>query len=327
MQFTNSLWAPGLPIVCLFGMDAAYPYEPSELLKALANERGQCKSKIFVAAAMSELGVKSAALLEREIMKMTPDRTYPVDRPHLFDRMRRGQPQIDKVMANPEHISRPWVDLLLRIASQPSETLSMPIWRLLDPSPLTWLEYQECLGRVMVSVLRVLRMKSTVPELNVEAWPMLSPAELHRELMNITARGQPIVTIDVAEDSGPSIKLNVLPKPEAPNLHSLTCLMISLRYWELVGDLESYFLTLRVAIELLERLAVDADLLAFVELGARHLRAAFGRVAVRSSMASESLFQRLERASLTHEARRLAAGRPERAQLRLDFRRVVTFDF
>lgn len=320
MQFTNSLWAPGCGGVYLFGDDCASVRSLRELLKSLATDRERWKSGLFVEAAISELGVTSGSALEREVMKLTPNLVYPDDRPHLFDRMRQGEPQIAKVFSNSEHISRPWVDLLLQLAKTPLEIFWLPLWRLLDPEPLTWIEYHVAFGRVMVSTLRVLRTALTRPENELDS------SGTGLEWSHATGKSdQEVMTINVDHSDNPP-QVSVLPPPRTSNLHSLSCLLLSLRYWELVGDLESYYLTLRMAVELFERPHIEADLRPLQKGGPAYLRSAFGRVVARHTWDLDPLPARLEQAWVRHAALRSAEVGQSKAELQLDARRIVTFE-
>jgi len=345
MQFANSLWTRDRECICLFGEDRGSPgdlrdlRDLRDLLKILADDRGRWKSQVFIAAALAELGVKSAATLEREVMKLTPDLAYPVDRPHLFDRMQLGQPQIDRVMRNLEHTSRRWVDLLLQITTRPIETLSLPVWRLLDPTPLTWFDYQECCGQVMVSVLRQMRKfpapeSLTNPALRLreicdfpeaERGDQLSAIALEfQRLGNSPGVEQFMITMDV-DESGLLRQPAVLPRPTSSDLHSLSCLLLSLRYWEMIGDLESYFLTLHEAIELLQRSDLEADLQAMGHHGPSYLRLAFGRIVMYRRPVSGAVPVDLEQAMVNRVARRRAYVQSEPAELKLDAKRTVRF--
>jgi len=306
MAFTNSIWAPDAPSFHLFEEGDGYPYSARELVRFLSAERGWWKSQVFVLAAFAELHVSTGSALEREVMKLRPQLVHPYDRPHLFDHMQHGRPEVDKVLGNVRHHSRRWVELLLRITKEPVKTLSMPVWRLLDPALLTWVEYEQWAWQVMWQVVAVglphcsQQFQAAYKEL--QALRRDNPARYVDEVRRrLPYEWRSPLSFDSSDEEAQGSP-ELLPRPDAADLRSWSCLLLSLRYWELVGDLDKFYLTLREVILLLGRADAAADLRPFQSQGAQYLRSAFGRVAVGRGLAV-SIRDRLERAERAHSVR------------------------
>ncbi|MGC1172641.1 hypothetical protein [Polaromonas sp.] len=114
---------------------------PRDLRRTI--ERWQTKA--FVTEVMQEVGVDTAYALEERMLAGVPGYHFPDDRPKLCDRMlSRGEPAIAKhlgIRPAKDLATKKWIDRLHDLAPGAARTVKSPVWRLLDPSPLTFLEW------------------------------------------------------------------------------------------------------------------------------------------------------------------------------------------
>ncbi len=109
-----------------------------------AIERWQTRA--FIQSAMITLGAQSCYRLEEMVMEIEPKLVFPDDRPKLFDRMwSLGQPSITRLLLKLDgtRSSARWVNELLIRAPKTKEVIHEPIWRLLDPTPISYVELCE----------------------------------------------------------------------------------------------------------------------------------------------------------------------------------------
>lgn len=209
------------------------------------------QSKAFAACAMEELGVKSAYGVEVRLQQQLSglgDR----DRPHFFDRMlKSGEPAVAKRLAEKGHGPGLWIEQLLAITSKPLSVLEEVIWRLLNPRPLTQVDWYQL-------------------------------AERYTNGLKLPLKSAPAVWIVKLPENGTegSLQEHFIPRCESGTRETLTRTLLSLRRWEVNGNLLSYYMTLLEAIECCRREDADAGLALLQPECATFLEACFGRVKV-----------------------------------------------
>lgn len=104
------------------------------------------QSKAFVTEVLMQVETDSVYALEELMMAGVDDLHFPDDRPKLCDRMiSLGEPAIAKYLGlRPARDLRTklWIDRLTRLAPTALLTVKSRIWRLLDPTPLTFMEWE-----------------------------------------------------------------------------------------------------------------------------------------------------------------------------------------
>lgn len=103
------------------------------------------QTKTFIHELMVSAGVGSVYALEDLMMRGQSELVFPADRPKLCDRMARcGEPALVKQIApggRRDLRTQKWFDRLIKLAPESVALLELAIWRLLDPQPLSHVEW------------------------------------------------------------------------------------------------------------------------------------------------------------------------------------------
>ncbi len=215
--------------------------------RAVARAIARWQTKAFVQSAMSTLGVQNPYQLERLLMKGDSELMFPEDRPHLFDRMEKlGSPSIARQLANlkgKHDQCQKWLEKLFTLHPSASRVLEEPIWRLLDPKPLSYVELCDLDEAFIKGASRDLNDSKS------EVWGNEKPS------MRNTFEG----------------------RGEASRVR-LTSLMLTIRRCEVWPDLSIYYATLLEAVHTCRSIRPDPSLALFGPNCGDFLSECFGRI-------------------------------------------------
>lgn len=185
------------------------------------------QTKMFIHELMSLSGVSSVYAMEEAMMMGQSGLLFPSDRPKFCDRMARcGEPAVAKQLAHggrKDSRTQRWFLRLLEIAPEAVEVLNLPIWRLLDPQPLAYAEWQE-LGFSHVK-------QAARYECEQSAWAVS-------------------IAVDDQWHESPCYVPCITDQPAGCGL---TSLLLGLRRWELQGDLLAYDLYFQELLSVLNK--------------------------------------------------------------------------
>ncbi|WP_428000707.1 hypothetical protein [Acidovorax sp.] len=189
------------------------------------------QTKAFVFEARKEAGATSNYKLEELMMEGLDSVVFPDDRPKICDRMARsGRPSVAKILNSKTRTdprNNEWIDRILALAPRSTEAISLPLWRAIDPRPMTHVQWHAVSSDLGEEILR------------------LQESEEHaRAQCAWMVRTKASESEDEVEHYTPFIR-------ERPDRLSLAILTMQIRRWEAIGDLVGYTLalqqTLRVA--------------------------------------------------------------------------------
>lgn len=223
---------------------------PRDIRRTL--ERWQTKT--FVHELMVKTGAGSVYALEEMMMKGCEALTFPEDRPKLCDRMAsRGEPAIVKQLGRDRRKdlrTQRWIERLLALAPDAAEVLRHPIWRLLDPQPLPYIEWH---------ALGIDHMNEAARDASpMNAWLIAVEPE--------NPRDEPLHFVPCVGES--------------PTRIDMTTLLLGLRRWETQGDLIAYDLYLQEILAVARYPRAHASLQALQPDVADYVAQTYGRVHV-----------------------------------------------
>jgi hypothetical protein len=302
-MFTNALFAPArYPRVDLqLGCSGAFPDNGKKLQTALRLQRQKWANQVFVLEGMRQLRVKSTWALEGVLMEDTPDLKFPDERPQVIDRIRRGSIVVARVLANPNHQQRPWIDRLLARTSDLRATQDRPFWRLADPNPISWVEYDD------------LQLRSL--------------SERAKASPTCAGFDGGILIIDSLPPAQARVRMQI-PYPKDSTLGVLEIILLNLRRTELEGDLINFVRYLEKAIALVAYPQADKFLRIFCRQGESYFRSAFGLIAVSDPNFAKEVPALLKRQAAdplgVKQMMKSLEGEPrdEMLELRIDFLRM-----
>jgi hypothetical protein len=260
-----------LPVVYLLGR---YEHEFSTEHEA-KRQIEKWQSKSLARALLEAWGATTAYQLEKELAGMEPKVVFPDERPRLFDRMlAKGEPAIAKELAKPSSLSSIWVGKALSRAPDALNVLGDQVWRLLDPSPMQYVE-----------------------------WTMICEALMPRNLAWMEKGGQTeILMIQLPLSPGSKeIQEYYVPRMDPTSLWGLHFVLLQLRLWEISGILVAYYLQLLEAFERFVHPDLSPDLAIIAPESARFLATCFGRVHIGPTHKDNIDFQ-LERIDAARQA-------------------------
>jgi hypothetical protein len=173
------------------------------------------QTKTFVHLLMAQTGASSVYALEKMMLSGMPNLSFPSQRPKICDRMaNRGEPAIAKQLrpvSQKDLRTKRWIDRLLFLAPSAANVIYEPIWRLLDPNPISYTEWHD-LGFEHSTLSHV---------------------------QEIPSHG--VWLVDVTASKSESEKGHYIPNVgKNPLLIELEGLLLGLRRWEAQGDLIAY---------------------------------------------------------------------------------------
>lgn len=274
--FSNAFAAQAnLPVVHLLGQDSR---SISQYQARRQIERWQTKA--LAVALFDAYGVTNGYQLEKQLLAAEPNLVFPDDRPRLFHRMSsRGEPRIAKELEKGDSDAARWVRKAVQGAPEALEVLSDPTWRLLDPTPLSHVQWAN-LGH-------------EVAERSIKKFPQgLKPEHL-------------VISLAV-NPGGQDLDEHYIPRMQPLSRSGFTLVLLALRRWEVNGQLVAYYLQLLEAMERCAQAPAAPDLAPLMPDCATFLAVCFGRVHVGLSTPDNIRFQE----------QRLAAAREAFAAIR-----------
>lgn len=224
--FSNPLEEPALVL-------ASAPGPRWRNLRDARRALERLQTKTFVHEALKETGCGSVYALEQRMMEGLPGGPFPQDRPKLCDRMASlGQPAVAKQLgpgARRDLRTKKWFDRLASLAPKAAGVLSMQLWRLLNPLPMTFVEWH-----------------ATGFALGLEQYPV--PGFNGAWMVTVT----PSASEDQLE--------HYVPRFEVNSRLALAGLLTGLRRWETHGDLIGYDLLLQEALRVASAPDAQPDL-------------------------------------------------------------------
>lgn len=244
--FSHPLQEPALVLV-------AAPQPSWRDLRDARRAIERLQTKTFVHKALKETGCSSVYALEERMMEGLPGVTFPADRPKLCDRMASlGQPAVAKHLrpgGRRDLRTKKWFERLVTLAPKAATVLSMQVWRLLNPAPMTFVEWTAvgfALGK--------------------EQFPVPG------------SNGAWMITVIPSEGEEPVE--HYVQRSELNSLGALATLLVAVRRWETHGDLIGYDLSLQEAMRMANAADAQPDLAALQPEIGEYLAQCFGRVHV-----------------------------------------------
>lgn len=274
--------ACNLPAVYLLGRCDDGPLTEHQTRRQI--ERWQTKA--LARELLEAWGVTTAYQLEKELVALEPSMVFPDERPRLFDRMlAKGEPGIAKELAKSNSLSAFWVGKALIRAPRALDILSDQVWRLLDPTPMSHIE-----------------------------WAIISEAIMPRVADWMLKGGKPddlILHSPLYPDSKTMMEY-FISRTEPSSLWGFLLLLLQLRWWELNGILVAYYLELLEAFERCMQPSPSPELAVLMPECAGFLAAVFGRVHICPTNAGnvKLQLQRISTARQTFEGVRGALQSP-----------------
>jgi hypothetical protein len=190
------------------------------------------QSTTFIVDVMREVQANSPYAVEKElwrrgVLAYADNAEFVERRPKLADRMLElGQPAVSKHLgAHPATPSHEVMAGMFEMAPNATKRIEMPLWRLLDPEPLTFLGWERCRQR--------LEMEPTTDE---------------------------VLTMHVPSLDGRAISQISLPVSQAPTLLTMAGVMLQLRRSETYGDIVGYGVAISEALRVAADPAASQDL-------------------------------------------------------------------
>lgn len=271
-MFTNAfLNARGVSPITLVAPTGSATWRSARSARR-AIERWQTKA--FVQAALDAFCVKSTYGLEQLLMKEDTKLVFPDDRPRLFDRMAHlGEPAVAKqiAMLDKESASAKWLRRLLERTPTVRAVLEEPIWRLLDPTPLSHVEWHDLADWIVSDLVKSKKVSA-------DAW-----------------------VVWVSENRNDEPVDHYVPRAKECSRFLLTRLLMSVRRWETHGELLGYYLNLHEAVQLCGITNPEADLAVLQPDCGDFLAQCFGRVHIGHPHQSNYDYQH-ERLQAAHTA-------------------------
>jgi hypothetical protein len=211
------------------------------------------QTQTFVVQAMQETGSQTPYALEERMMEGVADLQFPVDRPKLCDRMlSRGEPAVAKFLGlrpAKDLRTKSWFDRMVELAPGAAEAVKSPIWRLLDPATLTFVDADILTFEVGYEILKA--------GLSLRAW---------RVCVESSGR-DPEREYFVHDESAPICRT------------ALARHLLALRRYEVRGDQIGYQLELRESVRL-ARSAAQPDVAVIQPLIGDFIACCFGAIDV-----------------------------------------------
>lgn len=247
--FSNAFAAAlDLPVLHLLG-----PCDDAVLTRRKASRQlERWQTKALARALLDAWRVTTAYQLEKELVALEPSMAFPDQRPRLFDRMlSKGEPGISKAIAKTGSLSGVWVGKALSRAPNALDILSDPVWRLLDPTPMPYIEWA-MIGEALVPRVHAWMQQGSKPDIAIVRSPLTPDSD---EMLDY-----------------------FVPRTEPTSLWGFLLVLMQLRRWEISGNLVAYYLQLLEAFERCKAPSVSPDLAVLMPECAGFLAANFGRV-------------------------------------------------
>jgi hypothetical protein len=100
---------------------------------------GRWQSKAVAEHCMDGMDARNGYEADRRLLQGNPEKMFPFDRPRLLERMARGVPSMTRVTDNTKGL----LEQAFQLVPSGRNVLQEPIWRLLDPTPLTRPEFSQ----------------------------------------------------------------------------------------------------------------------------------------------------------------------------------------
>ncbi|WP_144289856.1 hypothetical protein [Ideonella sp. A 288] len=248
--FSNAFDSPAdLPVVQLVGPDLA-----SLTKREAARQIERWQTQALTQALFNSWQVSNGYQLEQKLMTEISHLDFQIDRPRLFHRMlASGEPAVLRELARNDSSSAPWIRRALSRAPEVEDLLYEPTWRLLDPTPMSHIEWHlaaETMQRLAMSVLE--RREKFA------AW---------------------VVELPIDQEGREALEY-FIPRSHGSSRWGLLLTLLQLRRWEVHGNLIAYYLQL---LEVIERCIVpvpDPDFAFMLPALKDYLTACFSRIHV-----------------------------------------------
>lgn len=227
------------------------------------------KTRAFIQEAIDRLKLSGHYELASLALESTREGVLSPDQRRVYERMRlAGTPWVGKQLKLFEsgHISDTgrWIQRAMELAPGISAVLEEPIWRLLDPMPLTHVEWHELGERVLAHAA------ARLPELPLPAMQ--------------------VVVEDPTEPRGPPT-IVFIPTARENSRRDLCVVLLQMRRWEVNGQLLEYYLNLLEALDRLQSANLSSCLMILRPEGHTYLATCFGRVHIGFPHASNHEYQ------------------------------------
>ncbi len=218
--FSNAFdCATDLPVVHLVGPNLA-----SLTKREAARQIERWQTQALTQALFNSWQVCNGYQLEQKLMIETSHLDFQIDRPRLFHRMlARGEPAVARELARSDSSSAPWIRRALSRSPEVEDLLYEPTWRLLDPSPMSYIEWHRSAEKTQQLGMSVLDQQE-----KFAAW---------------------IVELPIDQKGSEALEY-FIPRSHGSSRWGLLLTLLQLRRWEVHGNLIAYYLQL---LELMER--------------------------------------------------------------------------
>lgn len=248
--FSNAFFrSADLPVVHLLGLDPAILTKRDALRQI---ERWQTQA--LTLALFDGWKVGNGYQLEKELLANDVYLDFLTDRPRLFHRMAaKGEPAVARELERTDSTSATWIRRALSNAPDAQSVVTEPIWRLLDPTPMSHIEWHQAAESIQPLAVAMLDEQE-----ELKAW---------------------VVDVPIDQESRDALQYFV-PRSHESSRWGLLLTLLQLRRWEVHGDLIAYYLQL---LELIARCAIPhfgPDCSFMLPALKSYLTACFGRVHV-----------------------------------------------
>lgn len=266
--FSNAFLGPAdLPVVHLLGGD------PASLTKRDAvRQIERWQTQALALALFDAWDVSNGYQLEKELLADDVHLDFLTDRPRLFHRMAaKGEPAVARELARTDSSSAPWIRRAMSNAPDAHGVMTEPTWRLLDPMPMSHIEWHLAAESILPRAVAVLDEEG-----GFEAW---------------------VVNVPIDQESREVLQYFV-PRSHVSSRWGLLLTLLQLRRWEVHGDLIAYYLQLLELIARCTSSCLGPDCSFMLPALKGYLTACFGRVHVGPTSPGNVEYQldRLQRA-------------------------------
>lgn len=227
------------------------------------------KTRAFVQEAIDRLELSGHYELASLALESAPKGLLSPDQRRVYERMRlAGTPWVGKQLKLLEtgHVSDTgrWIQRAMELAPGIRGVLEDPVWRLIDPMPLTHVEWHELGEKVLAHAA------ARLPELPL-----------------------PAMQVVVEDPTGPRRRPTIafIPTARENSRRHFAVVLLQVRRWEVNGQLLEYYLNLLEALDRLQSANLASCLKILQPEGQAYLATCFGRVHIGFPHASNHEYQ------------------------------------
>lgn len=248
--FSNAFFqSEDLPVVHLLGPDPG-----SLTMRDAARQIERWQTQALTLALFSAWKVRNGYQLEKKLLAEDPDLDVLNDRPRLFHRMAsKGEPAVARELMRTDSTSAKWIRRAMSKAPDAQNVMTEPTWRLLDPKPMSHIEWHQAAEAIQP------RAVAKLDELEeFEAW---------------------VVGVPIDQACRDDLQY-FIPRSNGSSRWGLLLTLLQLRRWEVHGDLIAYYLQLLELIARCGTARLDPDFSFMLPVLKNYLTVCFGRVHV-----------------------------------------------